>query len=319
MSVLVIGSVSDPHITHVCSHLRSMGEAYDVFDAELGFSTGHVSITYESNGIRGHLQCKHSTIELDGIDSVFFRVKPSFRFVERHIDWFQKTFIDREWSQVFDGLSNCLANDALWVNPRRSDCPGRNKPQQLHLATRLGLAIPKTLITNNSTEAVDFLDSLGGHGIFKSLSWFFRPPNTMLYTTHVTSAMIADMPSSLKLAPSIFQERIDKAFELRVTIVGVDLFAAKIHSQASREAALDWRREIDTVLHEPFVLPEAMASRLLSLHSRLGLIFGAYDLIVTPSGDYVFLEVNPAGQYLWIEERLGFPITARLAALLARR
>ena len=121
----------------------------------------------------------------------------------------------------------------------------------------------------------------------------------------------------LRLCPLIVQQYVPKRLELRVTVVGDEVFAAAIHSQASNHTRLDWRRYDDARTPiAPFELPADVAERCRALVRELGLCYGAIDLVLTPDDRFVFLEINPNGQYLWIELATGLPISAAVADLL---
>jgi glutathione synthase/RimK-type ligase-like ATP-grasp enzyme len=112
----------------------------------------------------------------------------------------------------------------------------------------------------------------------------------------------------------LFQAYVPKRSELRVTVVGERVFAAEIGSQATHHTRHDWRRyDMAHTPHTPHALPEPVARAAVALVRALGLVYGAIDLVLTPDGDYVFLEINPNGQYLWIEHLTGLPITAAIA------
>jgi hypothetical protein len=123
----------------------------------------------------------------------------------------------------------------------------------------------------------------------------------VLWTSPVSAA---DLPAdeTLRLTPGIFQVRVPKAHELRVTVMGHHVVTARLLSQEVEEARLDWRAAGSRVQVEPDRLPPAVEEGCLRLMESLGILFGAFDFIVTPDGEHVFLEVNPAGQFLWVEE-----------------
>jgi len=99
------------------------------------------------------------------------------------------------------------------------------------------------------------------------------------------------------------QVEIKKKFELRIMAFGNYLVAAKLHSQEHQEGKLDWRAIRDgQMLVEPFDLPEDIAQKLRDFMHHMGLVFGAFDMVVTPDDEYVFLEINEQGQFLWLEE-----------------
>jgi glutathione synthase/RimK-type ligase-like ATP-grasp enzyme len=120
----------------------------------------------------------------------------------------------------------------------------------------------------------------------------------------------------VRYAPVIFQEAVAGS-DVRVTIVGTQVFAAELRTEESGYA-YDFRvdtHHCPTTVHH---LPEDVAAALLRLLDVLGLWYGAVDLRRTPEGEYVFLEINPAGQWLFVEYATGQPIAAALAGLLAR-
>jgi len=120
------------------------------------------------------------------------------------------------------------------------------------------------------------------------------------------------------LAPILAQEYIEKKLELRITIVGQKMFTCAIHSQDSEQTRIDWRRyDFRNVKHLPYQLPEKIKQKLHKLMKIWNLSFGAIDMILTPEGKYVFLEINPNGQWLWIEQLTEMPISRVIAELLA--
>ena len=118
----------------------------------------------------------------------------------------------------------------------------------------------------------------------------------------------------LRLCPLLVQPYVPKRLELRVTVVGHQVFAAAIDSQATNHTRLDWRRYDDAGTPiTPFALPGEVANRCRALVQELGLRYGAIDLILTPDDRFVFLEINPNGQYLWIELATDLPISDAIA------
>jgi glutathione synthase/RimK-type ligase-like ATP-grasp enzyme len=121
---------------------------------------------------------------------------------------------------------------------------------------------------------------------------------------------------AVRIAPVIFQEYVPAEVDLRVTIVAGDVFAAAIHS-ADTDYPVDFRMSIGQAQVEAAALPAEVVGQLHALMARLGIVYGAFDLRRTPEGEHVFLEVNTAGEFLFIEERTGQPITDSLASWLA--
>ena len=106
--------------------------------------------------------------------------------------------------------------------------------------------------------------------------------------------------------------------ELRITVVGKNVFAAEIHSQQKEATRHDWRRDALALEHRNHPLPDDIKLKCIQLAKTFGLEFGAIDMILTPDGRYVFLEINPNGQWAWIEETTGLPISEALIELLCQ-
>ena len=214
---------------------------------------------------------------------------------------------------ALSGLWSCL--DAHWLNDpgARRDRLAQGVAAQ---ARRLALGLRDAAHAASPTTrraAAAFAEAEGSAGIiYKSFSAHRASVAGNAAAARRRSARLLD---HVRFAPVIFQEHVQAEIDLRVTIVGDLVFAAEI---ASGETAyrVDYRMTMDKAAMRPHELPEALQAQLLAFMGELGLIYGAIDLRLTPTGDYVFLEVNPAGQWLFIEERTGLPITEAVAARL---
>jgi glutathione synthase/RimK-type ligase-like ATP-grasp enzyme len=218
------------------------------------------------------------------------------------------------WSEANEALLGVwYAMRCFWMNPPLADEAALRKIHQLRIARRAGLAIPETLVTNSPDEARDFV---GRHGAGQVIRKAFRniaqaPRETALVTERELGVL-----DSVRFAPVIFQAFVPARLDLRVTVVGGEIFAASIASDAAY--GVDYRPGLASAEVRPYRLPDPVAERLLALMAELGLAFGAVDFRVTPEGEHVFLEVNPAGEYLFISERTGLPIPQAIAATLER-
>ena len=113
-----------------------------------------------------------------------------------------------------------------------------------------------------------------------------------------------------------FQRWVPKAHEARIVAIGKQLFGFTIHARSAR-ARVDFRADYTSLDYEPFDVPPELAAGIRRFLAALGLVYGAFDFVVSPAG-FVFLECNPGGQYGWLEAHTGTPVTAALADLLAR-
>ncbi len=205
-----------------------------------------------------------------------------------------------------------------WLNDPWKAFEAESKILQLVSATKVGLRVPDTVVTSDPRPIRALHDDCGGNMIVKTLG--FSPIlDHVLYTNKVTAERMASI-DSVKMCPSIFQENVAKEYELRITIVGDRIFPVKIHSQADELTAIDWRAKPKLndfeVRMEPTVLPPDVEAKLRRFMSLMGLRYGCIDMIVTPSGEHVFLEVNPNGQWYFVQLRTGIEIADAIADLL---
>jgi hypothetical protein len=225
-----------------------------------------------------------------------------------------------ELTRLVQGLMHTFSDRAFAVN-QYSAALSANKLRQLQGAQALGLAVPETLVSNDPDDIKAFLREHQAAGtIFKS----FRPvqfdegDRVAAVHTHPIAVDMLPRDQFLQLSPGIFQAYVPKAFEARVTCMGGELFAARLDSQQTANGKLDWRLEHPSELPVGALeLPVEVAKRCRALLQRLGLVFGCIDFIVTPAGEYVFLEVNQMGQFLWVEQaNPEFPLLQAFAEFL---
>jgi hypothetical protein len=209
----------------------------------------------------------------------------------------------RECEDFVAGLWSFVSPAAFWVNPPAARARANLKLVQLAEARAAGLAIPPTLASNDPARIRAFLGEQGGSAVYKAfypVGWKDGDKLALLLTSAIDAPRLPP-DEVLRLTPGIFQPRIEKRHELRVTVLGTRLITARLRSQEHADTRLDWRaRSVDLAI-EPAELPEAVERGVRALMQRLGLVFGCLDFIVTPQGEHVFLEVNPMGQFLWIE------------------
>jgi len=221
-------------------------------------------------------------------------------------------------------LMGMLASlNAFRVDPVQRIRHAENKQLQLQVARELDIEIPRTLITNDPESVLEFAQVCENGIITKMLSSFAVYENgqeRVVFTNPVKREDLEDL-TGLRLCPMTFQEMVPKALELRVTVVGREVFSASIDSQSRERAVHDWRRDGLEMIEEwkPYDLPVEIKERLLRLMDYFGLNYGAIDIIVTPDHRHIFLEVNPAGEFFWLERYPGLPISKALADVLLGR
>lgn len=249
-------------------------------------------------------------VPMDEVTAVWWRRPQPFGLPPTITDPAHRQFAMSEAATAFQGMWQASA--ALWVNDVMCDAAATHKPWQLALAREIGLSIPETLMTNNPDEARAFWARYPSEIVYKI---FIATPNAWRETRMVGTEEEA-LADQIRLAPVIFQRYVPAVVDLRITAIGTTLFAAEGHSQRG-EYPVDVRAN-RKITYQPHVLPPDVERKLLILMRRLGLEYGAIDMRLTPDGDYVFLEINPAGQFLYVERAAGIPIAAALAEHLAR-
>lgn len=216
-----------------------------------------------------------------------------------------------------EGLLRILDPNSFWVNPPGSSSRVRSKVFQHHVAAGLGLEMPETLYSNDPSAIRAFVASREAviYKPFHPKVWREEDTSFGIYTSTIEETdLVAD--SLLRACPGIYQERVEKKFELRVTAIGNRIFAAKILTHELPRGKVDWRRETRDLRMEPFELPAEIETLCQRLMDALGLVFGCIDFIVTPEDRYVFLEVNQMGQFLFVERLCGYPLADAFCAML---
>ena len=204
-----------------------------------------------------------------------------------------------------------------WLSHPNAIHIAENKLYQLSVAKDLGFNIPKTLITNNKKRLLSFAGLCDNDLIIKPLKSGRiedKPDHRLIYTNVLEARHLSNIVE-FDLTPCIFQKRIEKEYELRITVVGEQVFAAKVDSQVDSKTLVDWRRK--KLTFSRYAIPKNLADQCKSLVNKLGLSFGAIDMIKSTDSNYYFLEINPNGQWAWIEIDTGVDISGSIINFLS--
>ena len=307
--ILIVSYPNNEHVDEVCRHLAQPPVVVDTgsFPVSLGLSAA-------LNDDRECLRLsppEQPSLCLCQVGAVWYRRIGAYAFHDELVDQTARLFAWSEANEALLGLWYSL--DAYWMNPPLADEVSQRKIRQLQVARQVGLSIPDTLVTNQPDQAREFL---AGHGVEQVVRKAFRNIAQAPRETHRLTLDDIDKLDAARYAPVIFQKYVPADRDLRVTIVGDDIFAASIQSEA--QYASDYRPGLGSATVRPYTLPEDVARRTLELMREFGLQYGAVDFRVTPEGEHVFLEVNPAGEFLFISRRTGQPIAEAIAAQLER-
>lgn len=311
--ILVISSPRDEHAKAVLRDLAGLGGAATLLDLSLFPQQMQLAMRFDGVHSRSFYLRLADQTELPLADCrvIWWRRPQPFTLHPEIQEDSHCAFAYSECFEAFSGLWQAL--DAFWVNHPNHDEVAARKAHQLGIAQEVGLTIPTTLITNDPDRARDFI---AAQGYEKTVYKAFSATEQEWRETRLLRQDELALIDSVCYAPVIFQEYIAAEFDLRVTVVGEEIFAAAIHSQET-SYKVDYRMTMADARFEVFRLPPEVEQRLHALMAKLGLVYGAIDMRMAPDGRYVFLEINPSGQWLFIEERTDQPITASFAHLLA--
>jgi glutathione synthase/RimK-type ligase-like ATP-grasp enzyme len=324
--ILILSEKSDLHVYRVLSLIRARGQECHLVQPSEFPGRLQVSAEFDSLGDRQHLTLLDGRVlDLQKTKAVWYR-RPEAARLSSELSPHEERFVASECAYTIAGLY-ALLSDAHWINPLAAKRAADNKLWQLRLARQLGFRIPPSIVTNDPAEARRFYAAHSGRVIYKPLTQSMiegdqasADPAQRMKLVYAT--LIEQLPPEelerVSFCPVMLQPYVDKQFELRITVVGDAVFAAEIRSQEHPDARHDWRCASLEIAYRPHTLPGDVEALVRRLMAALHLHYGAIDMIVTPEGEYVFLEINPDGNYNWIEQAANLPISEAIAESLCR-
>jgi RimK-like ATP-grasp domain len=286
-----------------CHYLRIDTETLGC--ADLSFSA-------QSAGWTGTFRAKDLPVDVDSIASVYFR-RPEPPMPKSSIADQMRPWAASELRSAWGGV--LAANPKIkWVNHPLAATGASYKPEQLTRASRFGLLIPDTLITTDPGAARAFCQSHHWHVVAKPVSHGeVRAPDdsvTGLIYTNALDARHEPLLDHVSACPTLLQQRIDKDVDVRVTIVDSECIAVALHSQELSTNTVDCRRNnMSGMRYSRIELPPALRDTLVRLTASYDLHYSAIDLVCDRAGNYWYLELNPSGQWAWLEQLLEAPIS----------
>lgn len=316
MTVLVLAEDREPTVDAVVDDL--LGRGVLVFRCDTAWFPTRLALDVQLRGSSwtGCLRTDHRSVQLTDIQSVWYRKPTAFALPvglsaaeRRHAAWEAKF-----------GLGGVLADiAALWMNHPHREADLSYKPRQLSQAVACGLAVPATLITNQPRAVREFAQAHDHDVITKPLAFNSITDGgftSAIYTHALTEIDLADL-SGVSTSAHMFQQRVPKDFEVRLTMVGREPFAAAIHA-GSDAAAVDWRTDLAHVRLETVDVPADVLGCVQRFMDACDITFGAFDFAVTPDQEWIMFECNGAGQFGFVESATGLPITAAVSTLLEK-
>jgi glutathione synthase/RimK-type ligase-like ATP-grasp enzyme len=352
--ILFLTVPGDSHTEAVREKLNRMGipsRAYCLSEfptnslINIDFKEGQSDWTFKTD------QGDFNTAELSGI---WIR-RPASARPARQLKPAVRAYVRNESKELFNSLYD-YASHAVWLSRPDKMIAAERKAYQFKLANDIGFRFPHTALGNDPAESKRFIEryqtvilkALDRPFVDLDLNFFeklkkkiydFRNrkvledyeglldyeevvsykirASSMSQRLHQKDALA--LVDQIPLCPVILQEYIEKKLELRITVVGDKVFPCAIYSQESTnlENKIDWRHDPYANKHEAFTLPPDIERKCVEIVKQLGLQYAALDMILTPEGEYIFLEANANGAWLWIQDLTGMPIAEAIADLLA--
>ena len=307
----------DPHAQHVIQALKQRGLPFLRFDRTDFTQKMHFTSSFspQTRDNKSFFTIGGMTYFLNSLTSIWYR-RPSKNFpLADHYTPEHAQYAQSEARKGFDGVLRSLS--CLWVSHPAHLEAAEWKPLQLRAAQVVGFPIPRTLITNDVQAVEEFFSACNGHIVYKSLSSgaLFNEDGSRSHAIFTTPVRREMLDASIGVTANLFQEFIPpKEGALRVNVIGQRVFATKI-SAHSEDAYIDWRQDYDALTYETYHLPVSVEEVCLKLVRHFNLAFSTLDLIPY-NGNYFFLDLNANGQWLWIEQETGQPLTEALIHLL---
>ncbi|NEP52682.1 MAG: MvdD family ATP-grasp ribosomal peptide maturase [Moorea sp. SIO3C2] len=321
MTVLIITfSQDNESIPLVIKAIEAQGGKAFRFDTDRYPTEVQLDI-YEGNSQGVTITDGEQKLDLSEVSSVWYR---RMRYGKKIPDTMDKQYRNAAIQECRVTVRGMIASIKAFHFDKMSNVDvANNKQLQLQVAREVGLITPRTLSTNNPEAVKQFASECQDQGIItKMLSSFAiygeQGQEQVVFTNPVTAEDLEHV-AGLRFCPMTFQEKVPKALELRTTIVGHRIFTAAVDSQSLEGSTFDWRKEGRALVKswKAYDLPEDIEKKLLQLMAYFGLNYGAIDIILTPDGRYVFLEVNPVGEFFWLETfSPHFPISQAIAEIL---
>jgi hypothetical protein len=310
VKVLVISDIYDFTTDFVClelekrhvNYLRLNRDEFHTYKIQLDTSNFEITVKLGN--------CKYN-ISNENLKSIYYRAPIFLREINQTEKSIEEQLYSEQWMSFVKNL--LIFKDAIWLNNPEKTYKAENKIVQLQYAKSIGFNIPYTIVTNGSPELEN------ERYVVKSLDTAFfniKGKEGFVYSNILQKEEIQN--ANLEWAPVVIQEYIYPKTDIRVTVVGNDVFATSITSKG-KGVEIDWRIVKDDVDFTTISLPIHIKEKCSQLVKELGLNFGAIDLLKTEENDYLFLEINPTGEWAWLVHTTGQLIPQSIADMLVSK
>lgn len=314
--VILITNTHDITIDYVVKELRNRNIIYYRLNTDDIPNKIKLDFNFENGTFTIVDLYKKTEFNLCDFNSVYYR-RPminSLYYLEE-INHNEKNYLQRELFAIFEGIYKILENK-FWLNNVYRIREAENKIFQLILAKNIGFNTPDTVISNNYLTVKKIVEKYKYNNIIKSIKNGYIDDNKVIFTSLIDNNIVENQ---ISIFPNFIQNNIDKFCDIRCTIVGNDVFSAKILSQNEISSKIDWRKSKYILEHKKHKLPIDIKLKCIELTKELKLNYSAIDLVLDKNGKYIFLEINPNGQWAWIENLLKYPISKKIVNILINR
>lgn len=308
--ILIVTNSADLHADLLVQLLSARGFPHFRLNLDAFPRDYQIHQTFHASGMQAsivHLPSGQA-VELGAVGASWLRKAGEFVFPSADLAPQEQAYARQETEHALFGLLYSM--DCYWMSHPLAVRGAQWKGEQLQRARRMGFRVPASLVTNSPEQVRAFKASIAGDLIFKSMSSPMLGSDLVAEEERIsagigTTVITDDMMDSLDAVSEVachFQEYIPKQYELRITIIGSQAFAARINSQEDTRTAIDSRDMSAPIAYEACTLPDDIQRRCQLFIASYGLNYGALDFIVTPENEYVFLENNPGGQFWYIQQ-----------------
>lgn len=315
--ILILSDVNDAHADAVQKELESLHEQYIRFNLNKD-ALLETYVEYNSEG-EWLIKTPNAVFSTASISSVWNRRTYVELLLEESLDDSADFKIwKNEWNKTLLGFYNSIVHKP-WLNFYRNSQLAENKYIQMNLAKKLGFSMPEIIVSNEKDKLMNFASKHGNVALKLMHQDFYKSSSATFLGMYVNKLTVDDLKDfqAKEENPITLQKYIDKSFEVRYTVVENEHFVCKIDSQSSTIANSDWRRyDLAHTPHSIIEPPINIKEQVTVLMKELNLYYGALDFIVDKKGNWIFLEINPMGQYLWIEHLTGLKISQAVARWL---
>jgi glutathione synthase/RimK-type ligase-like ATP-grasp enzyme len=275
--------------------------------------------TLQYSPINGEVifRLKEKSIRGSEVQGIWLRrlVPPNFDHFERDL----KEYCITEYNFFYEGLEYALPN-IVWVSKPSAISKAQNKAFQLSLAQKLGFLTLGTIFTNSPATFAEIpkIDQTIYKAVRSPRIPLSKEMHSTVFTTKLSEEHLA-IKNRIISCPGILQRFCPKIADIRATVFGDSIFAVKIDSQKGENSKIDFRNGAKLLDHSPYELPADISEKCLHLIKEMGLLYGAIDFALLENGDYVFFEINPNGQWGWLEQKCNLPMRRALLNILFQK